>query len=203
VSKFGYYVLPTLDICRSVHWYHELFTFEKEKILEEEKNTTAMRRYRKAMKRQDNKMEMVAGGEEDIDPGLYEEWSKSNHLDNSILQKLRIGGTFIMNQESLKTNAQGFKLVDYEEYNVGLTRTIHVWMGNEERRNNVTLCFCEKMDGSQIPKLDTLLQFRKDSRLKGIGFLIKDLDKSIDRLKYLHKDLKWDPEGRQYMQGNF
>jgi hypothetical protein len=189
---------------RSVHWYHDLFTFERAKIMEEEKNTIAMRRYRKAMKRQETKAEMVAGGEEDIDPGLYEEWSKSNHLDNSILQKLRIGGksSSILTQASLNSTAEGFKMVDYEEYKVGLTRNVHVWMGNDERRGAMTLCFCEKMDGSKIPKLETLLQFRKDSRLKGIGFLIKDLDKSIDRLKFLHKELKWDPEGRQYMQGN-
>ncbi|KAI8854597.1 hypothetical protein BC829DRAFT_195556 [Chytridium lagenaria] len=87
-------------------------------------------------------------------------------------------------------NLQGFRLVDSEEFAIGLAKTKYFWLGNDMRMNGTTLCFTEiaKEDGSAYPidrskspllrsvlTLQTLTQLLKSGILSGLKRAIQQI----------------------------
>eukprot|EP00842_Homolaphlyctis_polyrhiza_P003757 jgi/Hompol1/4382/HPOL_003610-RA len=100
----------------------------------------------------------------------------------------KIGPAGIVRQAM--TKAAGFRIVDMEEFVVGLKNTVFYWLGNDIRTNACTICLTE------VSNADTgiaITSFNKStSPLIGIGFEVPNLDAVVNKLKYETKDqLEW------------
>ncbi|KAI9193165.1 uncharacterized protein BJ171DRAFT_604741 [Polychytrium aggregatum] len=90
----------------------------------------------------------------------------------------------------------GFRLVDMEDFILGLTHYGYYWMGNDLRESVFTLCFTERGMAGAPPVVPTPQKNRLVSKLLAIGFEVVNLDGAINQIKKDHKDVKldWDEE---------
>ena len=161
-TRFGYYAIPTSHADETTLHYESLFQIRVPKASQ------------KADKADRDHMMVSKQAEEESSQPQYS------------LRK--IGANGIMRQAI--TKAQGFRVVDMEEYIVGLNDSVFYWLGNDLRTNAATICLTE------ISNADTKIattKFNPDSsRLIGIGFEVPNLDPVINRLKHETKDqLEW------------
>ncbi|KAJ3411869.1 hypothetical protein HDV05_001551 [Chytridiales sp. JEL 0842] len=97
------------------------------------------------------------------------------------------------------TTLLGFRLIDTEEFVLGLTKTQHYWLANDLRSNGAfALCFTEriKADSAAPPPFD-----RSNSKLLGIGFEVPNIEAIVKKWDWERPgDTAWEP-GRVKIQG--
>ncbi|KAJ3227639.1 hypothetical protein HK099_001146 [Clydaea vesicula] len=76
-----------------------------------------------------------------------------------------------------KPNVLGFRVVDSDDFIVGLTRTQFFWMGTEQRSQNFTICFVQKKDMSGAYISDDLNT--PNLKLVAIGFQVGNIDSFV------------------------
>ncbi|KAJ3044566.1 hypothetical protein HK097_001427 [Rhizophlyctis rosea] len=87
------------------------------------------------------------------------------------------------------TQGQGFRLVDTEEFVIGLSHTTYHWLGNDLRSTSCTICFTERSvaDGGTKEAVD-----RSESLLLGFGFEVPGIDSAVNQLRYEHRQaIEW------------
>ncbi|KAI9350829.1 hypothetical protein BDR26DRAFT_851604 [Obelidium mucronatum] len=100
--------------------------------------------------------------------------------------------------EPTHANTAGIRLIDQEEYVVGLTKTQFYWIGNEPRSLGFSLCFTGKLiaESQEVRQSD-----RSDSKLMGIGVEVPSLDGLLKRWEWERpNEVLWEP-GRVRIPG--
>ncbi|EGF80343.1 hypothetical protein BATDEDRAFT_88835 [Batrachochytrium dendrobatidis JAM81] len=162
-TRLGYYAIPTSYANDTALMYEALFQIRTPKSL--------------VGKEVKERLDQITGRELDSDNAT----SQTRNL-----RKMGAVGTV----RQAISKAQGFRLVDMDEFVVGLSNTVFYWLGNGLRTSACTLCLTEVSNsdtGLAITQFDP-----KKSQLIGIGFEVPNLDAVIHKLKYETKDqLKW------------
>ncbi|KAJ1340172.1 hypothetical protein BSLG_005165 [Batrachochytrium salamandrivorans] len=126
------------------------------------------------------------GGKEKIDPITGREIAPNDPSHTKSLRKAGPAGTV----RQAISKVQGFRIVDMDEFIVGLSNTVFYWLGNNLRTSACTLCLtevCNADTGEVITKYD-----KDRSQLIGIGFEVPNLDAVINKLNFETKDrLEW------------
>ncbi|KAH6602454.1 hypothetical protein BASA61_001116 [Batrachochytrium salamandrivorans] len=161
-SRPAYYVVPTSTADDTALWYEALFQTRTPRLA------------------------AGKGGKEKIDPITGREIAPNDPSHTKSLRKAGPAGTV----RQAISKVQGFRIVDMDEFIVGLSNTVFYWLGNNLRTSACTLCLtevCNADTGEVITKYD-----KDRSQLIGIGFEVPNLDAVINKLNFETKDrLEW------------
>ncbi|KAI9016941.1 hypothetical protein BC832DRAFT_285 [Gaertneriomyces semiglobifer] len=159
-AKLGYYAIPTSQGEAAVRWYETLLGANRAKTAHGQRITTL------------DLANMSGRGKE----------------GGGVGSKKKPGAAATVRQAI--TQGQGFRLVDTEEFVVGLSRSLYYWLGNDLRSATCTICFTEHADFGSSGSGGGF--HRKDTRLLGLGFEVPNLDAATNQLRYEFKDeLDW------------
>ncbi|TPX70464.1 hypothetical protein SpCBS45565_g01799 [Spizellomyces sp. 'palustris'] len=176
-ARLGYYAIPTLQADASVRWYETILASHRTRTAQGQRITTldlAVQRTPRS----------GGGGGGDIGTLL----GIPGTPDRPISRK-KPGAAATVRQAI--NQGQGFRLVDTEDFIVGLSRSVYYWLGNDLRSATCTVCFTEHADFGSGTTQGGFYD-RKGSKLLGLGFEVPNLDAAINQLRYEFKeDLEW------------
>ncbi|KAI9097402.1 hypothetical protein DFS34DRAFT_124336 [Phlyctochytrium arcticum] len=198
-ARLAYYALPTHSAEGSVRWYESVL------------GTHAKGGGRGVGGLRLTTLDLVGGGSPSSRtgsrPGGTPATMGTPGPDGRPISRKKPGAAATVRQAI--SQGQGFRLVDTEDFIVGLSRSAYYWLGNDLRSSTCTLCFTEHADfGSSPhppPTTDTHQSHttnktkdlssasdRKSSKLLSIGFEVPNLDAASNQLRYEYKDdLEW------------
>ncbi|KAI8915360.1 hypothetical protein DFJ77DRAFT_462364 [Powellomyces hirtus] len=172
-ARLGYYVLPTGSADVAVRWYETILATTRTRTAQGQRITTLD----------------LAGGRTPRTRGTDGMDSKVGTPSGDSSLSRKKPGTAASVRQAI-TQGQGFRLVDTEDFIVGLSRSLYYWLGNDLRSACCSICFTEHADFGS--KRDTGSYVRKQSKLLGFGFEVPNLDAAINQLRYEFKeDLDW------------
>ncbi|KAJ3294544.1 hypothetical protein HK104_003508 [Borealophlyctis nickersoniae] len=164
-ARLGYYTLPTHRADDSIRFYETLFSAQRGRSVSGKKVTTLDLVGRGHAARND------MGAVVPATPGR-----KKPGAAATLRQAINQG--------------QGFRLVDTEDFIVGLSHTVYHWLGNDLRAVTCTLCFTERSNAdssTSSPPLD-----RSGSPLIAFGFEVPNTEACLNQMRYDHRDdIEW------------
>ncbi|KAJ3159149.1 hypothetical protein HDU86_002051 [Geranomyces michiganensis] len=177
-ARLGYYVVPTGMAEATVRWYETILATTRTRTAQGQRITT---------------LDLAAGRTPRTRDGGGMESKVSTPVGN-----VKKPGTAASVRQAIN-QGQGFRLVDTEDFIVGLSRSLYYWLGNDLRSASCSICFTEHADFGA--KSDAEMYVRKSSKLMSFGFEVPNLDAAVNQLRYEFKeDLEWGRE-RYRIQG--
>ncbi|KAJ3044648.1 hypothetical protein HDV00_001574 [Rhizophlyctis rosea] len=163
-ARLGYYALPTSHVDDCIRFYEGAFSSHRGKTSTGKKATTL-----------------------DIaqTPGSR---GGGSHMGMGVSVTRKKPGAAATLRQAI-TQGQGFRLVDTEDFIIGLSHTVYHWLGNDLRSTSCTICFTERSvaDSTTKEPVD-----RSDSLLVAFGFEVPGIESSVNQLRYEHRDaLEW------------
>ncbi|KAJ3171158.1 hypothetical protein HDU88_008194 [Geranomyces variabilis] len=171
-ARLGYYVLPTGMAEATVRWYETILATTRTRTAQGQRITT---------------LDLAGGRTPRTRDGGGMESKVTTPAGN-----MKKPGTAASVRQAI-TQGQGFRLVDTEDFIVGLSRSLYYWLGNDLRSASCSICFTEHADFGAKSAADVYV--RKTSKLLGFGFEVPNLDAAVNQLRYEFKeDLDWGRE---------
>ncbi|KAJ3184712.1 hypothetical protein HDU87_004116 [Geranomyces variabilis] len=171
-ARLGYYVLPTGMAETTVRWYETILATTRTRTPQGQRITT---------------LDLAGGRTPRKRDGGGMESKVTTPAGN-----MKKPGTAASVRQAI-TQGQGFRLVDTEDFIVGLSRSLYYWLGNDLRSASCSICFTEHADFGA--KSDADVYVRKASKLMSFGFEVPNLDAAVNQLRYEFKeDLDWGRE---------
>ncbi|KAJ3023525.1 hypothetical protein HKX48_002688 [Thoreauomyces humboldtii] len=187
-ARLGYYVVPTAQAEATVRWYETILATTRTRTAQGQRITTLDLAGSRGSTR---------GGGGGGGMGGLDSKSGTPSMDSRPISRKKPGAAATVRQAI--TQGQGFRLVDTEDFIVGLSRSLYYWLGNDLRSASCSICFTEHADFGT--RRDGEMSNRRDSKLLGFGFEVPNMDAVINQLRYEFKDdLEWARE-RQRIQG--
>ena len=186
-GRLGYFCIPTTEASSTATFFSSTFAWSKTELTTDPKKEELIYLQRKNPTKKTTK---ESKSENDAELEILkqqqmDDWMKSNSIDGSILQSMKMATKKEKEYLDPKTFEEhdGFKVVDSEDVIIGLSRTVFIWLGHKPRTSSFTLCLCERMDAGDIRSKIDIANVRKQSALLCIGFSCTNFEGAIDKVK--------------------